>query len=113
MRSGISWGLRSLLLRVIGSDVGDVLVGQGSCNAAHRRVLALALLVRIQRIFNVLGGLATQHGHLVDLWEGSLVAWDAMAADTGFNLVCCRLRIACRVRGCGELGNTRKREKCE
>src|SRR5687768_6013562 len=100
MRSGISWRLRSLLLRVVGSDVGDVLVGQSSCNAAHGRILALALLVRIQCVFDVLGGLATQHGHLEHLGEGSLVAWDTVAADTAFNLVCCRLRIARCVRGC-------------
>src|SRR5689334_9246760 len=100
------------LLRVIGSDVGDVLVRQAGGDAAHGGMLALALLVRIERVLDVLCRLAAQHGHLVHLGERCLVAWNAVATDTVCNLVFCRCRTAFRVRGCGDLGNTRKREKC-
>jgi hypothetical protein len=61
------------VLRVVGGDVGDVLVGQAGGDAAHRRVLALALLVAAAR-FDVLGGLAADLRHLEHFREGGLVA---------------------------------------
>src|SRR6185436_8869840 len=58
---------------VIGGQVSHVLVAQRIGNAAHRRVLALALFVRIQRRNDVLGTLTRDLGHLVNLGETGLV----------------------------------------
>src|SRR6185312_12628448 len=46
------------LLGVIGRNIGNVLIRQRACNAAHRRMLAIALLVFMQRVFEILLRLA-------------------------------------------------------
>ena len=71
---------RAAELRVVGGDVGDVLVGEAAGDRAHRRVLALALAVGGERAGDVLGVLAGDHRHLVDLGEARLVARQVVAA---------------------------------
>jgi hypothetical protein len=61
----------------------------------HLRMLAVALLVGVQRGFDVLGRLAADHRHLVDLGEAVLYSGNAVAADTLFDLV----------RGCFRVGD--------
>jgi hypothetical protein len=71
---------------VVGSNVQDVLLAQAGCNALHRGVLAIALLVSSERRGNVLGVLPSDHGHLVDLGEAGLITRDAVAANAHGNL---------------------------
>jgi len=65
---------------VVGGQVGHVGVAQRGRDAAHGGVLALTLLVGLQRGHDVLRTLARNHRHLVDLGEAGLVALDAVAA---------------------------------
>ena len=69
------------LLRVVGRQVGDVLVAQRAGHGVHGAVLALALLVFVQCRDDVLGVLARDHRHLVHFGKARLVAGDAVAAD--------------------------------
>ena len=78
-----------------------------------RRVLAFALCIRLQGCFDVLGRLAADHGHLIYLGISGLIAADAVASDTHCDLVAGFFRVAHNVRGCGQVGNAREREKCE
>src|SRR5688572_16343241 len=58
-----------------------VLFAQARCDAAHRRVRALARLVGLERSDDVAGLLAGDLRHVVDVGERGLVAGNAVAAD--------------------------------
>jgi hypothetical protein len=68
-------------------EIGHVLVGEAAGDAAHRRMLALALLVAVERSDDVLAVLPGDLRHLVDLGEARLVARDAVAADAHVRLL--------------------------
>ena len=90
---------------VVGRHIGDVFFGQRFGNAAHRGVLALALLVGHQGGGDELGALARDHGHLVDLGKAGLVANDAMAANAHGNLLLAGFHVALGFLGMGESGH--------
>ena len=66
--------------RVIGGEVGHVLVGERRGDAAHRRVAALAARVFLQRRDDVCRVLAGELRHLVDLGKGGAPARNPVAA---------------------------------
>jgi hypothetical protein len=69
-------------------------VGQRAGNTAHRRVLAVAFPVRLERGDDVLCGLTRDLGHLVDFGEAVLVARNAMAADAHLGFLFAGLNVA-------------------
>ena len=88
--------------RIVGSQVGNVLLGERTGNAAHAGMLAVTLLVGHQGGRNVLVGLARNFGHPVNFGEAVLVARDAMAANAHRGLGFSGLHIACSLHGCSE-----------
>jgi hypothetical protein len=86
---------------VVGSQIGLVLIGQRTGDAAHRRVLAITLLVGVQGGHDVAGGLARDHRDLVDLGEAGAIAGDAVAADAHRRLGLAGSRITLDLLGLG------------
>mmetsp|Transcript_1095 Transcript_1095/g.2973 ORF Transcript_1095/g.2973 Transcript_1095/m.2973 type:complete len:314 (-) Transcript_1095:1326-2267(-) len=97
------------LLLVEGRDVGHVLVAQRGGLAVHRRMLAVALGIGLQRRHDVLGVLPGQHRHLVDLGEARLIARNAVAADAVRDLLFTRLGVLGLGGKCAKQGGQNER----
>src|SRR5207245_11296951 len=65
---------------VIRGQVGHVLIRQRSSDRPHRRMVALAALVRLQRLDDVRRVLAADFRHAVDLGIRGAPTWNAMTA---------------------------------
>jgi hypothetical protein len=107
--TGVSGSGRTGLAGVERGQIGHVLLGQRRRDAAHGGVLAVALLVGLERRHDVLVRLARDHRHLVDFGKAVLVALDAVAADAHGGLFLASLNITGDALGLGRHGSDKQR----
>src|SRR5713101_2630106 len=96
---------------VIRGQVGHILVRQRSSDRAHRRMVALTALVRLQRLDDVRRVLAADLGHAVDFRIRGAPAVDPVTTSAHLRLALTRDRVTGR-RGLGpdEGGQREERE---
>src|SRR5690606_9762817 len=90
--------------RIVGSHVGHVLLGQCPRDGLHGGEGARPAGVFLECSHDILGVLARDHGDVIELGIGGLVAQDAMAADAHRDLTLCGLHVTLDRLGIGRQG---------